>query len=141
MPIQLACGGYLSLSTKARGQVVRLDSFSFAQDHGLTERILQLTHVLRPIVLNQSLPRLGADRRDAQTELAVQPIQQMIEQQGNIISSVSQGRKMNPDDVKSPVEIVAELALMVCSRSLCVAATTCTSTGVGLRAPNRVTAR
>src|SRR5208283_350217 len=92
-------------------QVLRPQLVAFFQNHGAFQRVLQLAHITRPVVIQQQPARLLARALHIFAELLVVVRQEKLHQRRDVFLALPQRRQVNGDDCQPVVQILAEAPL------------------------------
>jgi hypothetical protein len=104
------------------------------QDERPLNCVFEFANIAGPMVFIKYRERLGSDGT-----LPSAPIQEMLDERGNILAS---WRQLNRDDIQPVVEVLSKLSFLDgCSKFREVAAISRMSTGMGVLLPNRSTVR
>lgn len=85
--------------------------FSFAENHGPLDYILQLADVARPIISFEQIQGTSADVTDSLARLVRVAVNQVLGQQRNIVGALSKRRQSNREYTQAIVQILTKAAL------------------------------
>ena len=90
------------------GEMFHLNHIAPAQYEPVLDYVFKFPHVTREIVIHEYLDDPGRDTRYVPSLQRVQPPDEMINKQGNILLALHEGRKRDPDHIDAVVQIPAE---------------------------------
>ena len=102
-----------------RGQVAQVQYGTRGKSAGAIQRMLQLAHVSRPLIFDQSTQSIIAEGVGG-AGFSRQTLQKMRGQQRNILLAFAQRGNTQVDDTEAVVEIFAEAALLHHRRQIAV---------------------
>ena len=89
-------------------EVVQFDKTAAAEDEGLLDDVLQLADVAGVAPVHQAGHHLVGDPRDLLALEAVEAVDQVIDQQGDILAAFPQGRQFQVHHADAIVQVLAE---------------------------------
>ena len=116
--------------------MLRADHILLREQHRTLEHVLKLTDVTRPVVTEQSALGFGIHGHGAAAVAECERAEKMVQEQGDVLSPLTQRRQDERDDIEPIVQILSEPTIANQRwRSRCVAARTRTSTFTAVSAP------
>ncbi|MEZ5419008.1 MAG: hypothetical protein R2708_16950 [Vicinamibacterales bacterium] len=83
------------------------------QDDPALDHVFELADVPGPVVLHQEVQRLGRDLEHRPSVLFRVAAEEVVDQQGNVVLSLTQSREVNaPDHVEAIEEVLAEPSVL-----------------------------
>src|SRR3990172_8368901 len=107
--VREAAGSSLRLhGNNSRSQIMEMDLWTLAEDHGPLDRVGQLAHISRPVIGYEFLHRFLGNLGAGLLYLFGKPLSKELGQIRDILSPVPQGRKGNGNDIETVIKILAE---------------------------------
>src|SRR5690606_19762978 len=94
------------------GEVGRAEHRRALERDGALDQVLELADVARVVVGEQPVERLGRDAVEVALHLAVEAIEEALDQQRDVLGAVPQRRQHDPDHVEAKVEVLAKFTAL-----------------------------
>ena len=92
--------------------MAELEAIPVAQDEGVLDDVLELAHVAGEVVRHQEAEDLGVNAGDVLPLEAVEPGDEVLDEQRDVLAPLAQRRDLDLHDVDAVVEVVPEGALL-----------------------------
>jgi hypothetical protein len=106
--------GYTDLRPEGTRQIGGRDPFTLAENHGVLDDVVELTHVALPGKCQEHLHGGAFHPLEGLLELAVVQTHEMLDERRNVLAALAKRRDLHADDVQPIKEIVAEAPFLHC---------------------------
>ena len=108
------------VATNRLRQLVEFDRVMSAEHDRTLDRVLELAHVPRPVILREGIHRRRREALDFALVFLTVDAQEMRRQEGYVVTAITQRRHLDRDDVEAVIEILAEVPLLDLLPKICV---------------------
>src|SRR3954471_2388648 len=105
---QFEIGALAAARRELAREMLGLDGAAATEDDGALQRIAQLADVSRPGIVGQQLHRLGRDALQLLAGIAPEAIDEVLHEDGNVLTALLQRREVDVEDVEAEVQVLAE---------------------------------
>ena len=92
------------------GKYDRIDDIIIGDDKGPFENVFQLSDVSGPIILHQAAHDLSRNLSHIFVKFAIEDVDKVIDQKGDVVNSLAQGRYMDGDHIEPVIEFHSKFA-------------------------------
>ena len=92
------------------GETFGTDVAGFAQNKGVLNDILEFTNISRVVVIQQDFQGWVSEPGNASALDLVKPFQKVVNEEGDVLRSLSQGRDIDGDHIEPIVEVFPKFA-------------------------------